>query len=282
MGGAVETSAPSDDPFDHEQRFLLSRSEMRRFLQTIAARAAVEIYDPARPISYTRTTYFDTNDLDYFRSGDGSPARRLRVREYAVATTAAEAPVLSGIAFIELKEHEGADRRKVRVAATPSDLARLIDDRSDAPTLASSAPESAAALAAISRELALPTMTARLATWYRRLCLTGDGRHVRITLDENLTFCRPQPIGNPGALAAPRAREVVAAFPARVLEVKYSGEMPVWLIPALESLQPARSFSKFQMGMTALGNDPGPREPALSPTDDSEPSVFALGSFVAA
>ena len=48
MGGAVETNTPSNDPFDHEQRFLLSRTEMRRFLEAIAPRAAIEIYDLLR------------------------------------------------------------------------------------------------------------------------------------------------------------------------------------------------------------------------------------------
>jgi SPX domain protein involved in polyphosphate accumulation len=153
----------------------------------------------------------------------------------------------------------------------------------------------------IARELALPTMAPRLATWYRRLCLTGDGRRVRITLDENLTFCRPQPIGETGALAAPREREVVAAFPARVLEVKHCGEMPFWLGQALESLQPADSFSKFRMGMTALGHtadegqadegqdDEGQAEgkeaareaDGLAPAAPESP-LYALGSFVAA
>ena len=83
MGGAVETSTPSqrqrerepktasNDPFDHELRYLLSRGEMRRFLDAIAARAAIEIYDPERPISYTRTTYLDTDDLAYFRRATG-------------------------------------------------------------------------------------------------------------------------------------------------------------------------------------------------------------------
>jgi len=292
MGGAVETNTPSDDPFDHEQRFLLSRAEMRRFLADIGARAAVEIYDPARPVSYTRTTYFDTNDLAYFRSGEGSPARRLRVREYAVAATPREAPVLSGVAFIELKEHEGATRRKVRLAATPSEIAQLLVERGG--DAARSVAPAAAALDVIARELALPTMSSRLATWYRRLCLTADGRRVRITVDENLTFCRPLAIGEPGALAAPRAREVVAAFPARVLEVKHSGEMPLWLCAALESLQPARSFSKFQMGMTALGHGDGEAEAEAggesaesesaqsTQSGEAEPPVFALGSFVAA
>jgi hypothetical protein len=296
MGSAVETSTPSpkgapsqkgtpsqaatatNDPFDHELRYLLSRGEMRRFLDAIAARAAIEIYDPQRPISYTRTTYLDTNDLAYFRTGDGAPARRLRIREYALAATAKDAPVLSGTAFVELKQHDGPARSKVRFAASPAEIARLLGHREAGPSRTMTA-----AQAEIARELALPTMAPRLGTWYRRLCLTAEGRRVRITLDENLTFCQPQPIGEAGALAAPREREVVAAFPARVLEIKHCGEMPFWLGPALESLQPAESFSKFRMGMTALGHGTEARKEAdgLAPAATESP-LFALASFVAA
>jgi hypothetical protein len=277
MGSARGTNTPSKDPFDHEQRFLLSRTEMRRFLQAIAPRTAVEIYDPERPISYTRTTYLDTNDLAYFSALEGAPARRLRVREYAVAASLEDEPILSGVAFIELKQHEGAARSKMRLSASPAELARLIA-RHD---VHHASADAMAPLSAIALELSLPTMAPRVATWYRRLCLTGDGRRVRITLDENLTFCRPQPIGDAGEPAAPGAKEIVAAFPARVLEVKYCGEMPVWLQPALEPLQPADGFSKFQMGMTALGHSAeGRGGRAGAAAADAGP--FALASFVAA
>jgi hypothetical protein len=305
MGGAVERSTPSQDtpngntpsrktassdPFDHELRYLLSHAEMRRFLDAIAARTAIEIYDRERPISYTRTTYLDTDDLAYFRTGAGQPARRLRVREYAVAATAKDAPILSGVAFVELKEHDGPTRRKIRLAASPAEIAQLLADRNAGPSSGMTAGQ-----AELARELALATMAPRLATWYRRLCLTADARRVRITLDENLTFCRPQPLGDVGSLAAPRERDVLAAFPARVLEVKHCGEMPFWLGPALESLQPAESFSKFRMGMTALGQsrtEEGQAEEEAeeeaqeqaegrSPTAPAPPA-FALGSFIAA
>jgi hypothetical protein len=288
MGGAVETSTPiqktagskaaSSDPFDHELRYLLSHAEMRRFLNAIAARTAIEIYDPARPVSYTRTTYLDTDDLTYFRSGDGAPARRLRIREYAIASTPKEAPILSGVAFVELKEHDGPSRRKVRLAASPGEIAQMLAEREAGP-----ASNMTAGQAELARELALPTMAPRLATWYRRLCLTADARRIRITLDENLTFCRPQPIGDPGSLAAPRDREVIAMFPARVLEIKHSGEMPFWLGPALESLQPADSFSKFRMGMTALGHtgEVSREADGVAPAAATSP-LFAIGSFVAA
>jgi VTC domain len=276
MGSVVEANTPSNDPFDHEQRFLLSRTEMRRFLEAIAPRTAVEIYDPQRPISYTRTTYLDTNDLVHFGSATGAPARRLRVREYAVAASAKDAPVLSGVAFIELKQHEGAARSKMRLSATPAEIGRLIARHE----IHQPAPEATAPWSAIALELSLPTMAPRVATWYRRLCLTAEGRRVRITLDENLTFCRPQPLGDAGAPAAPGAREIVAAFPARVLEIKHCGEMPPWLPPALEALEPADGFSKFQMGMTAMGH--GVEAGGRTTANASEILPFALGSFVAA
>jgi hypothetical protein len=293
MGGAVETSTPSqkaagpkaegpkaasNDPFDHELRYLLSHGEMRRFLDAIAARTAIEIYDPDRPVSYTRTTYLDTDDLTYFRTGDRAPARRLRIREYAVAATPKEAPILSGVAFVELKEHDGPARRKVRLAASPAEIAQLLAERGVGPASSMTAGQ-----AELARELALPTMAPRLATWYRRICLTADARRVRITLDQNLTFCRPQPIGDAGSPAAPREREVIAAFPARVLEIKHCGEMPLWLAPALEALQPADSFSKFRMGMTALGHarEAGQEAEGLAPEPAASP-LFAVGAVVAA
>ena len=172
----------------------------------------------------------------------------------------------------------GPPAARFRLAASPAEIAQLLADRKAGPS-----PNMTAGQAELARELARPTMAPRLATWYRRLCLTGDARRVRITLDENLTFCRPQPIGDAGSLAAPRERDVIAAFPARVLEVKHCGDMPYWLGAALESLQPAESFSKFGMGMTALGHG-GVAEQAAEGRAPSAPASpqFALGSFIAA
>ena len=127
MGGAVETSTPSqkaraegtpsNDPFDHELRFLLSRTEMRRFLDAIAARDRHRDLRPRSGRSPTRERPISTpTTWSTFERGDGAPARRLRVREYAVAASANDAPVLSGVAFVELKQHEGAARSKMRLA----------------------------------------------------------------------------------------------------------------------------------------------------------------------
>ena len=124
--GAGESTVPvvpklsgSNDPFEHEERFLLTRKQVTGLLAAIGPRATLEIYDRGNPVSYTRTTYFDTDQLLYFRSCQGPLARRLRVREYAMAASLDDDPVLSGIAFVELKQNAGTARSKVRLSASP-------------------------------------------------------------------------------------------------------------------------------------------------------------------
>lgn len=254
MGGVLETSEESPrpatvvDPFEHEQRFILTRAQAASFYAAVGPRAALELYDRQRPISYTRTTYLDTDDYAYFRSCEGPVAQRLRIREYASARALGEVPVLSGIAFLELKQNAGTTRSKVRLETDPAVLQRLVDGEPLPAELA--APEQSAALAAVQRELADGRMAPRLSTIYRRTCMTGEGGRVRITLDEGLTFCRPHRLGAAGELAD--AREVIATGPARVLEIKHWGETPEWLARAVADLPPAPRFSKFRVGMLAL------------------------------
>src|SRR3954468_23684645 len=92
---ANKASYPDLDPFEHEKRFLLTRAQAVTFFGAVGGRATVELYDRGRPLSFTRTTYLDTDDLSYFRSCEGPVARRLRIREYAVAASLTETPVLS-------------------------------------------------------------------------------------------------------------------------------------------------------------------------------------------
>lgn len=243
-GGVVE-------PVEHEERFVVSRAEVTRFFAAIGSRATVETYDRARPIAYTRTTYFDTDDSLYLRSCDGPIARRLRLREYAMAASLEDAPVLSALACLELKQTAGTVRSKVRLQATPTLLRQLIERRGERdPAFASMEPLSA--LTTLEEELATPTIAPRLTTWYRRASMIAESGRLRITLDERLTFCRAQIVGVVGAEVAPDPADIVAAGPSRILEIKHWGDRPAWLSWALDGLEPERGFSKFKMGMAAL------------------------------
>ena len=227
---------------------------------------------PGPPISTPTTSL-------YFASAEGAPARRLRVREYAVA---ASRDGCTGPLGRRLHRAQAARGRRAQQDA-PLGVARR--DRaaaSPATTCTSPRPRRRRPGRPIALELALPTMAPRVATWYRRLCLTGEGRRVRITLDENLTFCRPQPIGDAGALAAPNASEIVAAFPARVLEVKHCGEMPVWLRTGARSAAAGGRLLQVPDGDDgARPHRRRARERARDPPP-RETIPFALGSFVAA
>jgi hypothetical protein len=268
--GPVPKLSGSNDPFEHEERFLLTRGQVGHFFEAVGPRATAETYDPARPISYTRTTYFDTDDFAYLRSCEGPLARRLRIREYALAASLADPPTFSGAAFLELKQNAGTARSKVRLFASPELLCRLLDParggegRMDA-RLDAIDPHSP--LAALEREMRTPGMAPRLTTWYRRVCLSAENGRVRITLDQNLTFYRPQPLGRAAGGAGPGPADAVAAGPARILEIKLWGDIPTWLAAAVDGLRPAPRFSKFRMGMMALG-----RRVAPPPDGDPDPA----------
>jgi hypothetical protein len=260
------------DPFEHEQRYLLTRAQAVSFFAGVGPRATVELYDRFRPISYTRTTYLDTDDLTYFRSCEGPVARRLRVREYAVASTLEETPMLSGICFLELKQNQGTARSKIRLSAPSAVLVALIEGSGNFDSEAAGL-EQLTALRAIQDELTAAPVTARLTTWYRRSCATGEGGRVRITLDEGLAFCKPQPLGAPGEKVAPLG--VAAYGPSRILEVKHWGDKPEWLSRATEGLTPTPGFSKFRMGMMALQQQG--EAPEIMVARSTTPTLFLLG-----
>jgi hypothetical protein len=287
MGGAFESSPPElnqaypvIDPFQIEQRFLLTRAQLVGFFGAVARHATLELYDRAHPISYTRTTYFDTDDGAYFQSCETPVSRRLRLREYASAASIEQAPTLTGICFLELKQNAGKVRSKVRVAAPPAVLADFLRRQGTFDAHAAGL-QDLAALRAIKDELvAGRSVKPRLTTWYRRSCMTAEGGRIRITFDENLTFCQPQHMGAIGEIVGPQ--DVIAHGPARVLEIKQFGETPDWLLRAITGLNPANNFSKFRVGMTAMrqrGAEPDVPvavgvERTLTPT--TSPGLFVL------
>lgn len=244
----ISQSAPA---FQHERKFVLQRDEAERFMALVAPRLALEVYDEGLPVAYTRTTYLDTADLELYRSCTGGPvARRLRVREYAGAVEELEAPVLTGVAVLELKESSGQMRTKARLQAPPHIIDHVVRHAGAPPPGSESAFAGLQAFAAIRQALAAGTMVPKLTTWYRRVALAGDGGRVRVTLDEGTTFCLPTTVGQSGEPATPPA--AIGHGPSRIMEVKYFGDAPEWLAAAMRGLTEAIQFSKFRRGMECL------------------------------
>lgn len=237
--------------FEHERKFVLNRLDAEHFLGIVGPRLALEVYDTGRPIAYTRTTYLDTEDQEYLRSCEEGPvARRLRIREYAAAPDLLAPPVLTGTCVLEMKESAGPVRAKARFEAAPEIIAHVVAMHGELPRGADDVLERMESLTTIRKRLRDGQPIARLTTWYRRVSLVGENRRIRVTMDEGITFCPPVAIGRAGERAEP---EKVAGYgPGRVIEVKYRGDPPAWLIEAMDGLGENENFSKFREGMRAV------------------------------
>lgn len=220
-----------------EQRFLVAPDEARGFLARVASEIPADVFDPARPIAFVRTTYFDTDDLELFRS---QRRRRVRLREYAGSPGPEGIPTLTGDCAFELKEGSDRVRRKARVVGDRVDLMRLLRRGPYRPI----DPDLARAAA----DVRCGRLRPRLTTFFRRRSYTGE--LMRITLDELLVFARPVRLGRAGEPAEPG--EVIGRGPPLVLEVKLAAPRPAWLDEATRDFLLMTRFSKFKGGMLAL------------------------------
>lgn len=243
-------SAGEELVFDRERKFLPDADGLRRFLEDARPRLTLEVHDPEQPVSYTRSTYLDTTTLDHYRSADGERMLRMRLRQYATALGVGAPPRLTQRCFLELKESRGPSRTKARVGATPAVLERLLVSRGEDEAAWASVLSNEGDVAAIRRRLGESRMAPCVTTWYRRTAWRSEDGVVRVTLDEEIAFCRPSPPGGPGDLGRPDG--ILAPGPDRVLEVKTCGAPPAWLDRALATLPESPRLSKFRMGMVAV------------------------------
>lgn len=204
-----------------ERKFLLEAETARDIWLRASERLRPHLWNSARPISYHRTTYFDTPDHAYFR-GTGPIAQRIRVREYATATGPGAPLELERSCYLELKRSAAGRRSKTRLELPAEEIDRH--------------------LAHVGERL-LPCLT----TWYRRAALTDATETIRITLDTDIHYCPPQQIGAPCG-AAPDA---FARASSPILEIKAWGPLPDWLRDLVRTLEEATEFSKFRAGMRA-------------------------------
>lgn len=252
-----------------ELRFLIGPGQAAGVLLAARDHLTREVHDGARPVAYSRTLYLDTPDRCYL-SGHGrgpalspdlapsmpgaSPAERVRVRvrQYAGASTLDGTPCITSQAFLEIKRSVGTRRAKLRAQLPTGEMARLLRGR-----LGSAVMDRLAAvppLAALALDLGRGALVPHAMTWYRRTSLS-DSR-VRVTLDEAICYCRPEGLLEPGAPAVPGA--VLAREGRAVLEIKARGALPAWLERALSPLGPAADLSKFRAAMAALDRAQSP------------------------
>ncbi|MDY7229583.1 VTC domain-containing protein [Hyalangium rubrum] len=233
---SMEHSSPE---LDHERRFQPPREAVEDFLCAVGPFTEPLVYALDHPYAFTRTTYFDTEELDLLGSRGSGLAQRLRLREYAGAAQLTDAPILTGVRYLELKISTGERRMKARCLLSAEEANALLSG--------DPLPESSPA-SALLRQSTLGPVKPWVMAWYRRTTHMAPLGLVRITLDEELTFALPP---TPGGAAAPTQVLQRASVP--LLEVKWLGRGPSWLEKALQPLEHSETQgSKFEQGMRAL------------------------------
>ncbi len=222
MRHMAETVSAAHIEEQGERKFLLDVETASEIWGRASKRLRPQLRDASRPITYHRTTYFDTPDHAYFR-GTGGLARRIRVREYATASVPGAALSLMRPCFLELKQSAHGMRSKARLELEAPEVGNHLEQFGGA------------------------GLTPCLTTWYKRSALTDDSESVRLTLDSELAYCPPHQIGGPCS-AEPVA---FAKANALVLEIKTWGKLPSWLAQLVRTLREASDFSKFRAGMQA-------------------------------
>jgi hypothetical protein len=243
------------DLLGREHRFLPTRVQIDALARKIATAPLPPEERAVAPATINWTTYLDTDDLRYLRSFDGPIARRLRIREYQEDVPGSGGGPARRCCYLELKQTMDTRRSKIRVAGSLEMILGLIVGASERvgappppPIPWSSGDPQWVALRILRQELASGCFRPRVGTWYRRSCL-ANGPRLRVTLDENLTFFEPAPLGDD---PRPDPTRPLALGPALVLEVKHDGQLPSWLGQALEGLAEVHDFSKFRLGMSAV------------------------------
>ncbi len=232
--------APAPE-LDHERRFQPSREALESFLRDTRQWTTPCVYDTGLPFAFTRTTYFDTERLDFLGSCRAGRPQRLRLREYAGTVNLACPPVLTGTRFLEMKTSSGQRRTKIRASLSADEAEALL---SGTPLHGESA------AASLLRQAMPAPVRPWVTAWYRRNTYATGDANVRITVDQELVFALPPGKSTAGAPAAPS--RLLERAPATLLEVKWHGSSPPWLEWLLWTLEPFETHgSKFEQGMRA-------------------------------
>lgn len=251
MGSSVARRVlhtPAVHAIEREFWFRVTATQAETFLARVWSVLTVDVHEPARPVTWCRTTYLDTEDFEYLRSSARPTERRVRVREYATAADRESTPLLTGVATLEFKASSATSRTMLRLPLPAAVAARIVRGEP-------LPPEWRAQLAAVPLlesvcdGLRSGWLAPRLTTWCRRLSLSGRG--VRVTLDEEIVYAPAVAIGRVGEPAPPPV--TIGGETGGVLELKAPEDPPGWLLAAARDL-PERPISKYRAGMDlALG-----------------------------
>jgi hypothetical protein len=209
-----------------EKKFLLTEAETDRLRKKLAQYVLPDAYY----FSTIKNVYYDTSTFSLIRASIEKPAfkEKLRLRSYSTPSSADEV-------FVELKRKCRGIVYKRRIPMALGDAVRFLShDHSPA--------DPDQVTREISYLLSRYDLEPRVCVNYERLAFKGAHQdNLRITFDSKLSWQTHDP-----SLSCPDWGEPALADDLRIMEIKCTGAMPLWLsrLLSLEDIYP-RSFSKY-------------------------------------
>jgi hypothetical protein len=220
---------------------------------------------------YVTTIYFDTASRALFRAAHGADSHlKLRAKEYydlhpgltETATDPRQLVRFQPVLWLELKHRDGAHSGKRRIGIPKRDVTAFFANGTISLEMiaiqeASFGSEARAvldAVAALCASCAEPLRADCLVN-YRRTAWQDPAGEVRVTIDTGLAFFAPPEDlwARDWALVRPTLGAAIATESRRVLELKSHGDLPAWLVAALQRFELLPTgFSKFEAASTAI------------------------------
>lgn len=263
----------------HEVKYLVPARALHSLVSLFDQHISAHRYhgEGSNPLPFAQhfitTVYLDTPSRAHYRlaSENAEHNVKVRAREYydvhpslaELATSPEQILHHQPWIWFEIKRREGSRTLKRRARVAKRDVPKLFPDAHSAgiqeagPSSGSSHSGALEDIAEYCRSLGEPLAPACLAN-YQRVSWQSSQEPLRVTLDLDVAFFTPTPdlwqhdqVLTRGVLGPQRGRTSEG-----VLELKYRGELPLWLVGALEQrgLKPGR-HSKFALASKAVYGD---------------------------
>lgn len=222
-----------------ERKYPLTDDRMDAAMQELSAMLPVYRYNGAHDWSSIRTVYLDTEDHACYQEylQDLPVRQKIRIRQYGVDGR------FDDICWVEMKVKNKTLSLKRRFRCSVADVSMLLKgadvlDRIRRQNDSDVAHTYKLIRSAIVDRKLLPMVRVD----YQRLSFQRpDDSTLRLTLDQQLRFCSA-------------TRDYQGELEGCVIEVKFTGTKPAWLIPLREKLELKRElrFSKFARSMKRI------------------------------
>lgn len=204
-----------------DTKFVTDVETLKQLLALLPGQYYAQVVEGECLNSY-RTTYFDSEDYEFFRRHQcgARPRTKVRARTYES----------SGMCFLEIKCKD--NRGKTRKVRTPvPSLRQVIEEHAGEPFLCEQTPWD------------FSTLRPTLSNHFRRITLVNMAKTERLTIDLDLSFYNH------------RSKATHSMPQAVVIELKRDGRVPSPILPLLRQLRikPA-GFSKYCVGIATTGS----------------------------